>query len=286
MKTSNEVKFFPIIDNGKSSRIVNSYRPRICLGVMNHKSHDPPNAQCMYASTTCDANNPDPFPRRRRETISLDIVTEVALSLIEQGDRVSVRNVHRAIGRGSFRDITRLLGQAKLSGKIPSDKAGVGNECLRRHFMLAMNYITLVTQWHSREVVLGRIHDEFPEPPASLIGQSRLTTGLAGGEIGNVTPSGNVTCEGLADLVVIIDEESDPGSPPSESPDKGTLLACGPKLQVVVVSDCASMDTPAAEGSLKDRPPGVPVSDASWGTPSSPPCNTREIHVDDDEVAS
>ena len=281
MKTSNEVKFFPIIDNGKSSRIVNSYRPRICLGVMNHKSHDPPNAQCMYASTTCDANNPDPFPRRRRETISLDIVTEVALSLIEQGERVSVRNVHRAIGRGSFRDITRLLGQAKLIKKIPSDKAGVGNECLRRHFTLAMNYIAMVTQWHSREVVLGRIHDEFPEPPASLIGQSRLTAGLEGGEVGNVTPCGNVTHEGLPDLVVIVGDESDPGSLPSESADQGTLLGCMPKSQVVVVSDCASMDTPAAEGSRKDRPPSIPASDALRGTPSFPPCNTKEIRSED-----
>ncbi len=227
----------------------------------------------------------EPGPRRRRDSITLDMVAEVALTLIDRGERVSVRNVHRAIGRGSFRDITRLLGQAKRSGRIPNNETGIGKECLRRHLMLAMNFIAAVAQWHSKEAALGRSHVGFPEPPASLVftvpDQSPPPEALAGGEIGNVTPSGNVTCEGLADLVVIVDDESDPGSLASESPDKGTLLACGPKSQVVVVSDCASMDTPAAEGSRKDRPPSIPASDTLKGMPSFPPCNTKEIRSED-----
>ena len=229
-------------------------------------------------------------PRRRRASINLDAVTEAALALIERGERPSVRNVHRVIGSGSFRDITRLLALAKQRSVIPQDSLHVSNACLRRHLLTAMQFIGSVTRWYSKEMALGRLHDEFPMPPAALVfpwpDESQPPEVFAGGEVGNVTPSGNVTCEDLPDLVVIIDDESDPGSLPSESPEKGTLLGCGPKSQVVVASDCASMDTPAAEGSRKDRPPGVPASDASWGTPSSPPCNTREIHVDDDEVAS
>ena len=232
----------------------------------------------------------EPGPRRRRDSITLDMVAEVALTLIERGERVSVRNVHRAIGRGSFRDITRLLGQAKRSGRIPNNETGIGKECLRRHLMLAMNFIAAVAQWHSKEAALGRSHVGFPEPPASLVitgpDQSPPPEALACGEVGNATSCGNVTHDGLPDLVVIVEDEPDPGSLPSESPEKGTLLGCGQKSQVFVISDFASMDTPAAEGSRKDRPPGVPASDASWGTPSSPPCNTRKIHVDDDEVAS